>query len=559
MKLTSFRQQIPKAILARGAGYQKNGHVLEVSEESDGVWRAEVQGTEIFVVRIETVGRGEIECMCTCPNDEDDVCEHVAAVLLTLETMMMEGEIGRGKKRKAPAKKKETRPEKLRRLLGRLPPEALLELVLRLAEEDTALLNRLILLVDDGKATEADYRRVIKEAMRAGRGSNGYVNTTGAKRVAAIVSGILDQADEAQRSGLTSQALLIVRTVNDELNAAIGQVDDKNGHLEEPYLRVTALLGRIAKALTGSDRNALLAYLVNRSDSAEALQGGNGWDMLGIAVEMVNNGQERELLDSLLARLEKQWSRYPSWGDSKSSYERCVELRMALIQRFDSAKALREFMVGHCKAHSVRMKLITLYIEENEPRRALQLAEEGAVESRKEGYIAKTIEYRKLQASLLESMGDSRGLIDLTMAIWVETRRQEDFTRLKELVPPAEWPAIRKKLAAILKRDTAGAAWLWSREGEWDEVLKIVRTDARIFFMYHGELEKHFPAEVAAICEKAIARILAGSNTYFDGEITIYLQSLKQMGMQERVAELIAMIKQRYPRRPMLLRALTMV
>jgi len=42
VKLTSFRQLIPKAILARGAEYQKNGRVLEVSEESEGVWRAEV-------------------------------------------------------------------------------------------------------------------------------------------------------------------------------------------------------------------------------------------------------------------------------------------------------------------------------------------------------------------------------------------------------------------------------------------------------------------------------------------------------------------------------------
>ena len=559
MKLTSFRQQIPKAILARGAGYQKNGHVLEVSEESDGVWRAEVQGTEIFVVRIETVGRGEIECMCTCPNDEDDVCEHVAAVLLTLETMMMEGEIGRGKKRKAPAKKKETRPEKLRRLLGRLPPEALLELVLRLAEEDTALLNRLILLVDDGKATEADYRRVIKEAMRAGRGSNGYVNTTGAKRVAAIVSGILDQADEALRSGLPSQALLIVRTVNEELNTAIGQVGDKNGHLEEPYKRVTALLGRIAKTLTGSDRNALLAYLVDRSDSAEALQGGNGWDMLGIAVEMVNNGQERELLDSLLARLEKQWSRYPSWGDSKSSYERCVELRMALIQRFDSAKAVREFMVGHVKAHSVRQALIKLYVEENEPGRALQLAADGAVQRRSEGVWEKENDYLRIQESLLKSMGDNDGLIKLARDQWLKTHEKSSFEHLKALVPTADWPEYRKKLIASLKRDTMTAAVVWAWEGGWDEVLKIARTEPRTINRYHAELEKRFPAEIAALCEKEIARILAGSNLYSDSEVALYLQSLKRMGMQRRVAELTAMIKQRYPQRAMLQRAITMV
>jgi len=497
--------------------------------------------------------------MCSCPNDEDDVCEHTAAVLLTLETMMMEGEIGTGKKRKAPAKKKETRPQKLRRLLGRLPPEALLELVLRMAEEDTALLNRLILLVDDGKATEADYRRVIKEALRAGRGSSGRVNTTGAKRVAGIVSGMLDQADEAQRSGHNDQALLITQTVNDELNAAISQVDDKNGHLDEPYKRIMALFGQIAKSLTGSDRNALLSYLVDKGAADETLQFGNGWDLLGIAAGTVNNGRERDLLDTILTRLEKQWGRYPSWAGTESHYERCVTLRLVLVKRFDGPAAVRTFMEGHVKAHSIRQALIKLYIEENEPARALQMATDGAVQLRKEGIWAGENKYVALQESLLASMGDNNGLIRLAHEQWLITHEVKSFDRLKALVPAAEWPAYRKKLIAGLRQDTMTAAGIWAREEEWEQVMAIVRTDPRIIVWYQAELEKLFPAEVAAVCEKEIERILGQSNPYVDDQIVTYLRCMQQMGMRQRVAELIAMIKQRYPKRGMLQRAVTMV
>lgn len=555
MKFTDYRHTIPKPILAKGARIANAGNVLEVSEEGTGVWRAEVQGEEIFVVRIETIDHGELECMCSCPNDEDDVCEHVAAVMLVLEGMMLEGAIGRGKKRKAPAKKKESKPEKLRRLLNRLPPEALLDLVLQMASEDTSLFNRLLLQVDDGSANAADYKRVIKDAFRAGRGSTGYVNTTGAKRVAAIVEGMLNQAEEGMRNGATARAATVVQTVISELNASIGQVDDKSGHLEAPYQRATVLVGVIARAAKDKDRVAIFNYLLEQGKSA-ALEVGNGWDLLTVAVEIADGLTERDRLDTHLAALERDYLRYRTWGDS-AGYERCVQLRMALILRFDGPKQVRNFMDAHRQSHAVRMQLIKLHREENETGRALQLAEEGVAQYRKEANALLMKEYAALQISMLEAMGDAAGLIKVLQTHWMDTRRAEDFARFKAAIPADEWPKVREKLGVALKRDPQLAAWMWHEEGEWNQLLKVIRANPRWLTYHRLPLEEHFPGEMVTFYENLIEHQLKQpSYLVFDGEVLEVVKYLKHLIPEQKLQELIVRIQTKYPKRTALHKAL---
>lgn len=85
MNLNNFQNQISSTILSRGKDYYHNGAVNVLEEEEDGVWSAEVVGSEIYSVEVELSDGGEIESyICDCPHDAD-VCKHIVAVFYELK------------------------------------------------------------------------------------------------------------------------------------------------------------------------------------------------------------------------------------------------------------------------------------------------------------------------------------------------------------------------------------------------------------------------------------------------------------------------------------------
>ena len=83
MNLKNFQQEISPLILQRGKGYYNEGAVNDLEEEA-GLWTANVEGSEVYVVEVELGENGEIDTFfCDCPHDAD-VCKHIVAVFYEL-------------------------------------------------------------------------------------------------------------------------------------------------------------------------------------------------------------------------------------------------------------------------------------------------------------------------------------------------------------------------------------------------------------------------------------------------------------------------------------------
>ena len=99
LRLDNFKQVISSTILTRGRDYYRKGHVVDLSQDDEDVWIAQVQGTELYEVIIEQAPDGSLNVSCSCPYD-DDYCKHVAAVLYAIEEAYPDVQPGKSGKRK---------------------------------------------------------------------------------------------------------------------------------------------------------------------------------------------------------------------------------------------------------------------------------------------------------------------------------------------------------------------------------------------------------------------------------------------------------------------------
>lgn len=84
LTLQNFEKEINKTILGRGEKYFSSGCVNALDDNGDGIWTAEVEGTETYTVEIVLKNENNVvDYDCDCPYD-GDICKHVVAVLFTL-------------------------------------------------------------------------------------------------------------------------------------------------------------------------------------------------------------------------------------------------------------------------------------------------------------------------------------------------------------------------------------------------------------------------------------------------------------------------------------------
>lgn len=86
LTLQNFDKQVNPTILQRGKQYYNNENVTSIEETGNGIWSAEVEGTEIYQVEVTVKANDEIsDYSCDCLYD-GGICKHVVAVLFTVQS-----------------------------------------------------------------------------------------------------------------------------------------------------------------------------------------------------------------------------------------------------------------------------------------------------------------------------------------------------------------------------------------------------------------------------------------------------------------------------------------
>lgn len=558
MSLTfaNFKQVIPAQILTRGREYLRQGQILDLSfDEDDIVWDAQVEGTELYDVRIEQTVSGGLSCSCTCPYDMGEHCKHVAAVLYAIEETFP-GQLGT-KSRKG-AHKRQTRHDKLRLRLETTSHEKLITIILELAQQDRELLNQLLIHLDAGDARQMDYQRVVKDALRVGRGDYGFLDYTGSNRAGRKIEELLTQANRWLEAGEIERAVGMYQAVIDETVPAIPHADDSDGALGDCLNTAVEGLTRSAELQGEAGREALFTFCLDRARRKEFHGWDWGWDLLAIAVDMVENLARRALFISVLEEIEADIQKSNESGFfSDYGLERVALFKLSVIDRLDGNAAARAFLQANVRLDRMRMVLIERCIDERTLDEAIRLIEEGITSSEQRRLPGLTNQYQALQVRLLQQSGDVRALIGAARTLWLDRGDGNDFALLKQTVPAAEWAAFVEGLIKDIRRKPEQLAWLYAHENRWNDLMALVKSSQQAAWLieaYRQPLESRFADEVAALYEKIIETLLArASGRGHYRQAVAYLRRIKKVDKPARAEALVDRFKKQYANRPALL------
>jgi len=217
--VAALRTQAGAKVFARGEEYHRDGQVDLLSVERDRVL-ARVLGSEDY--RTVLRGRGKkIRGECSCPAFRDwGFCKHLVATALATNEVADEGW--------------EKKPSVLDRIRAHLKQEgvdALIEMVVELAERDTALFRKLEIVATatspgDAKSLEKQLRRAIDGATRTGGSVGPDEVDAWADNVGAALAAIAQLAE----GGHAALAVELALHTIDRIEDAIEAIDESGGH-----------------------------------------------------------------------------------------------------------------------------------------------------------------------------------------------------------------------------------------------------------------------------------------------------------------------------------------
>ena len=555
LTLGNFKQIIPSQILTRGREYLRRGQILDLTfDEEELVWEAQVEGTELYDVRVELKANSSLDCSCTCPYEFGEHCKHIAAVLYAIEENFPE-QLGQKPRKRAA---RQTRHDKLRQRLEQASREQLVTILLDLTARDRELLNQLLIRLDAGDAKPTDYRRVVKDALRAGRGDYGYLDYTGSQRAARKIDELLEQVKRWLDSGELHKAISVCQAVIDEVTPAVGHADDSSGSLGGCISTAVMKLADAAGLANAAEREALFAYCLDRGRRQDFYEWDWGWELLDIAASMVKMPDQRArfvaALDDIQAEvIAKQQDAF----FSRYKLERIALLKLALVEKFDGPTAARAFLNAHLHLDKLRLMAIERCLDEGALDEALRLIDAGIKTNQERRLPGLVNQYRELQVRLLQQRGDKTALIAAARTLWLERCDDNSFAVLKQTVPAAEWPAFVQGLIQAVQRRPQQLAWLYAQEGRWSDLLALTQSgpySAELIETYRELLETRFPTEIAGVYEKIVDTILqraSGRSQY--QQAVIYLRRIQKLGQAAQAETIVNRLKAQYPTRRALL------
>lgn len=216
--LIALKRLAGDRVFARGEAYFRDGLVEILDIDRERVL-ARVSGSEEY--RTELAGRGTaIGGDCSCPAFErDGFCKHLVATALAANAAAACGQAS-----------KDSPLSRIREHLRTKSLDALIEMIVEIAERDPELLRKLEIAaaatVGDDRAVEAQLKRAIREATR----TRGFVDYRRAADWAGEVDVVLDLLADLASGPRAALAVRLAVDAVDRIEGAIEEIDDSDGH-----------------------------------------------------------------------------------------------------------------------------------------------------------------------------------------------------------------------------------------------------------------------------------------------------------------------------------------
>ena len=563
MELTfdNFTEVIDPAILLRGFEYYEDGQVISIQSPKSGLWRAEVQGTELYRVELERDEEGSLLHECSCPYDSGPVCKHIAAVLYGIVEGLPEDED------EPDERAGQSRPhphDMLRSLLETAPREELVKVLIERAREDPGLANQLRLRFESAGVSRKTITRMVRQALKEGQDRHGFLDYWGALTAARAVEGILDQAENRLSQGNGLGAASIFQAVLETVVAAMGDADDSTGSLASCIQHALEGLQHAREAMSPDQRAALFEYCLETAPSQLFAGWDWGWQLAELGAAWIRSpAQRRRLFDTLdrMASSDMRLTGVTGLFD-QIEQERCAEIKLSVIEREGDVAAVQAFLEAHTSLPEMRERLARFLIARGDLDTAKRLCNDWLEQSAVRAPGLRKV-FLGILLEIAETERDDSARAGLARALFVDTGKFDYYDLLKKSLPGEAWEVTLESLIGEAENNSYVRSLvpeIYIREEMWDRLLKVARRGGPHLLLGHREhLEPRFPAEMCFEYERIVYAALAhASNRGTYQNASLLLQRMGRLGAVPRALEMIEELIAKHRNRRAMVEELTL-
>ena len=573
MNLQNFKKHIDPTIVKRGKDYADDGHVTTLEEEEDGVWSAEVEGSEVYSVEVRLSGDGEIGgYSCDCPHDAD-VCKHIVAVFYELKDLV---------------KTIKLKPEKIKNkalsfseLLNKVSVSELREFVELFARNDKNFKNQCEIHFahkDEKIDVEKKYKDLVKKIIHSSM-SRGFVDYYSSGDLSAKIDTILAKAQEAIQIGTFKDASIVACVVLKQLvEDVIPNADDSNGDIGGSIFTAANILTVIAQSELCSRevKESLHDFLADELESDTYFNYGDfGYDLFATFRYLSAQLNRSEVFLSFSSRLPGKSSE--SSSDYRTEY--FIKQTILYFQEIGNTKEAERLVMNNLQIVDVRWGVVAKAIERKKYEDAKELVYQGITVAEKKGHPGTVSEWQKVLLQIANLEGDvtlqrhfnllfafDRSFDEKYYLLWKETFaadvwENELIKLVLKITEEVEVEARKNrnshwwsKSNALLKR----LAPIYVAERQWGELFKLVEAypSLDVLLTYAKYLASDFPAELIDFFVPAL--IIAGDRA---DSRSGYAQVASNMKIvlkllptgKIKILEAAQTLRAKYPKRPAML------
>jgi len=560
MTLENFEEQISDVMLGRGYNYFTNKLVDDLEEIEPGVWTAEVQGTEIYLVSIELEKNKIVDWECDCPYD-GELCKHVVAVLYELARTL---KTPNKKLEKQIPNKKESNVESI---LKKTSFEDLKKFLIHQFSYNGRLKNSFVAYFAEYLDEDANtkYRIIVQNIYKAARGRDGFIDYHSAPRLTIPLSELTDKAYGLLERHNVPESMAICKSLLEEVPEFAQNMDDSDGGIGGIMSSVFDVFGSIIEKAPPELKDEIFEYFLKEYPKERYHYLGFDDDILEIIGDLVTlKDQEDKFFKLIDSQIEVEKNKeYPEY--------RVVSLLRTKINYLLENKRDSEAwnIIESNKHYDEFLKMmIEQRINNKDYNSAIELCNEAIIRVDKDGHSWSSVPWKKILLDIHEKKKDVKNIRKFAEELFLHSRELDYYKKLKSTIDAEEWKNVSEKIIDKIKgktqqgglSDASLLADIFILECYKERLLKLLEINStRIEFIdsYSKHLKDEYPEKIVQFYQSAIKTYAKITGREFYYNTVKYLKNLKKIsGGEEKVKELVASFRIQYKNRPAMMEIL---
>lgn len=551
MDLLQLKRLCDDRSFSRGQAYFNEERVCSFAEH-EGVLTAVVSGQKDYRVRLRW-DDSEVEYSCNCPVGLDGMfCKHlVAAGLAWINPDMKPTRKTGGRKTR------ETIQGTIQDFLKLQDKSTLIQILADEVAENRSLRERLLLQaarLNSAGVDLAAYRKAIASATR----TNGFVDYYAAPHYARRVQQVIDSIAALLDDGHPAAVIQLTEYMLVKLENTIGHMDDSDGYMSGILPELVDLHHR-ACLQAKPDPVTLARRLFEWEIKSD-------WEIFYGSADNYADVFGAEGLAEYRKLAESQWSHIRPLGPGDKDDEvsnkrfRVTSIMEALARQTGDPEAIVQVKRRDLSHSYSYLKIAEIYRQAGENDRALAWAEEGLNsfprrDSRLIEFLAQEYHRRARHEDAMKLIWDQ----------FVESPSLSHYQELKahnrKMRPSSDWPALREKALAHLrrviaeeKREEKPYDWHWPGRADNSRLVEIFLWEKRydeawqeassggcsntLWLRVAATREEKHPGDVVPIYKEMIAPVLKQANNSAYAEAVNLIRKIRKlMGRMRREYE----------------------